>query len=517
MQKIKDWIWHPFLFAIYPVLALLANNLGESRLSSGLRVLLLALVGASVLLVSLRLILRDWCKAAVVTTFTLVLFFSYGHVYNFLEVNSILGRHRFLLPVFGLLLILGIWWVLKKMRNANQVTELLNLVALVALVFPVIQIISFQIQSAQSWGDGIADQNNVPGSAQNLKAGSLPDVYYIVLDAYARGDTLQEFYGYDNSKFLSQLEELGFYVADCSQSNYAKTRLSLASTLNMDYLESFDSIAGDLQRGRESRVRMGQLIRRNLVRKTFESMGYTTVAFETGYLWSEWDRADIYLSPTSGSTFGEMQLFSHVNEFEALLFETTAGLALMDAESIFSKYLSPAVVASPLKAHYDRLLYTLDTLDNAASITGPKFVFVHLVSPHGPYVFTPTGEFYTGDEESETGYLDQVTYLNARLIPMFEHIIRESETPPLIILQADHGGHGTQFDPDHRMNILNAYYLPQGGDRYLYESISPVNSFRLVLSYYFGYDYELLEDVSYYSSIEDFFDFTLVPNHCITE
>ena len=36
-----------------------------------------------------------------------------------------------------------------------------------------------------------------------------------------------------------ELEGRGFYLAECSQSNYARTSLSLGSSLNMEYLETF--------------------------------------------------------------------------------------------------------------------------------------------------------------------------------------------------------------------------------------------------------------------------------------
>jgi hypothetical protein len=150
-----------------------------------------------------------------------------------------------------------------------------------------------------------------------------------------------------------------------------------------------------------------------------------------------------------------------------------------------------------------------------AAIPSPKFVFAHIISPHGPYVFDAEGNFIPDENDTDKGYVGQVEYLNSRLIPLLQNLIENSEGPPVIILQADHGGHGTQFDLDHRMNILNAYYLPDDGDQYLYASISPVNSFRLVFDTYFGTDYGLLPDVSHYSSIESFFDFVTVPNHCV--
>jgi len=49
---------------------------------------------------------------------------------------------------------------------------------------------------------------------------------------------------------------------------------------------------------------------------------------------------------------------------------------------------------------------------------------------------------------------------------------------------------------------LNAYYLPDDGDGLLYESITPVNTFRLIFSSYFNSRYDLLEDNSYFSTYE---------------
>jgi hypothetical protein len=74
----------------------------------------------------------------------------------------------------------------------------------------------------------------------NLKVGNPPpDIYYIILDGYGRSDVLKK-YGYDNSDFLNSLRDLGFYVADCAQSNYAQTKLSLTSSLNFNYVDALD-------------------------------------------------------------------------------------------------------------------------------------------------------------------------------------------------------------------------------------------------------------------------------------
>ena len=46
------------------------------------------------------------------------------------------------------------------------------------------------------------------------------------------------------------------------------------------------------------------------------------------------------------------------------------------------------------------------------------------------------------------------------------------------------------------MSILNAYHLPRGGETALYPEITPINSFRVILDYYFAADLGLKPDVS---------------------
>jgi arylsulfatase A-like enzyme len=145
-----------------------------------------------------------------------------------------------------------------------------------------------------------------------------------------------------------------------------------------------------------------------------------------------------------------------------------------------------------------------------ASISGPKFVFVHIVAPHPPFVFGPNGEFVVRNtpltlnydlEDREwdryvPGYRGQVTYLNNRFITILKAILEESPRSPIIVLQSDHGITRVSSARE-RVAILNAYHLPDGGNEFLYPSISPVNTFRVIFNSYFGGSYDLLEDVSY--------------------
>jgi hypothetical protein len=351
----------------------------------------------------------------------------------------------------------------------------------------------------------------------------LPDIYYIILDGYGREDVLRDMYGLDNSEFLSFLEDKGFYVAHDARSNYMQTLLSFASSLNMRYL---DDIVASQGKDSEDHLPLRGPVAHSLVRKELAARGYRMVSFWSGYGSATIYDADIYLAP--GEPEQAPLLYGSFNEFDGLLLTSTMARALIDGRSL----VNPSCINSPLEAPYlesrDRLLYTFDRLTDIPKWSGAYFVFAHLVSPHPPFVFGPNGEtlchastYTIGDasafpgtrEEYIAGYRDQLIYLNKLVIRTVTQILRESDPAPIIILQADHGpgaymnwASAENSNIRERLGILNAYYLPGGDGGLLYESISPVNSFRVIFNLYFGGEYELLGDESYFSTWEHPYD-----------
>jgi hypothetical protein len=477
---------------------LLAFNIEGTQASAALRSLALSIAGSAVLLLLCKLVIRDWNKAALLTTLIIVLFFSYGHIYNFLENIRLfgiqIGRHRFLAPVWIGLLLIGFWWITGKVEDLRPATRALNIIAGILLVFPLGQIGLFGMRSLES-ASASAAAKNAFALLQLPEGKTAPDIYYIILDGYARDDILRKFYQLDNTDFLRDLEQMGFYVARCAQSNYAQTELSLASSLNSDYLERLDERYSP---GNTSRVGLPDLIRHSATRQALEQLGYKIYAFETGYEPTEIKDADQFLSPKA---------VQGVNDFESLFIRTTAGRVL--AEGVAALNLKPDWEARD-QAHRRRVLYTLEKLRDLPGEGGPKFVFAHIVSPHWPHVFGPNGEAVHEHQDSASGYRNQVVFINKQILPVLAEIIFNSPTPPIILLQADHGS--VIESAVRRMSILNAYYLPNGGDQTLYESISPVNSFRVIFDYYFGGKEKRLEDASYYSTYDKPFDYRQIPN-----
>jgi hypothetical protein len=243
------------------------------------------------------------------------------------------------------------------------------------------------------------------------------------------------------------------------------------------------------------------LIKSSAVRKNLAQLEYEFVAFETGYKWTSVEDADLYLMRRQDS-FG----IQFVNPFEQMLINSTMLSIYSDFQqrNTLLQYFSGT---HPLANYIGMEEFILDQLPKIPEIEDPTFTYAHINITHKPYVFSPDGYLDYPDETSTLaednrhfpeGYLYSIEYINAQMLDIIQRIIARSDTPPIIIVQGDHGYRvDTASDWANISPILNAYYLPGMADDRLYPTISPVNSFRLIFNDYFGGAYELLPDKSY--------------------
>jgi hypothetical protein len=506
--KFNQFPWHTILFSLFPILALAAYNINQINIRVVYRPLLVSLAAALLLLYFVKMVFGDWYRAGLLTTLFLILFFSYGHVYNILHNIKILDvpivRNRTLAILWLFIAGFCIWYVLllKNKEWLVPLSRVLNIIIASLTVFQLGSLLWFGYKiNHANIREQVLDSTYVPNGTE-IKSTTLPDIYYIILDSYGRSDVIRSSFGIDNTAFLSQLQGLGFFVAGCSMSNYAQTEMSLASSLNFNYL---DTLAIPYTPNRDDTTDFVPFIKNSATRRILEDQWYQTVAFATGYYWTEWENADYYFSPGG---------YWNITEFETMILRSSAGLILIDSGLLNTDQVSAETIRG-------RTLYVLDMLGSLPSDLTPKFVFVHLIIPHHPFVFGPNGESiligsvssegdYSQEEYSE-GYGDQVNYINSRITGIVSKIIAGSRNPPIIIIQGDHGP-GLSSNQD-RMSILNAYYLP-GKSSLLYKSITPVNTFRVIFDEYFHGNYELLEDVSYYSSYYNPANFKVIQNGC---
>ena len=129
----------------------------------------------------------------------------------------------------------------------------------------------------------------------------------------------------------------------------------------------------------------------------------------------------------------------------------------------------------------------------------PRFIYAHVMMPHQPFFYDRHGKEVNkgfGRDLNKDDYLEQLIYANQLVTNVVADILAQSKTPPIIVLQGDHG---FRFLPgaertNEAFSILNAYHLPGAQPGWVYEGITPVNSFRMIFNHYFGSSYEYRPD-----------------------
>lgn len=466
------WAWlHPLLFALWPSLFLFAQCQDKVPVGDLLRPAAFSLALVCGVLGIVRLKARDFARGALILSLLCLGFFSYGYI-----AGSRFGwQHLILCPVFVGLMGIGLWALARPSLNVYLWTKAANVMALFLISFALLSEGAYRLTTlAQAPLIDTPAEKSADMPPLFPALGYWPDIYYIVLDSYARHDVLRQRYGLDNTDFLQALRQRGFYIATQSYANYSHTDYSVISALNMNY---FPSIQPPSPR---------QWLGQNRVARWLKSCGYEMVTFSSYWELLEAFPADKKWGPPTLSAF-ETKLLSL-----SLLFGGTALGTLWGLEGCLPCYASKI---------YQETMYALENLSRLHELSSsarrcPRFVFVHIWSPHPPFVFDEQGRYvpqWPGEPSFREGYPAAIKFLSRRLIKAIDGILAHSPHPPVIMVQGDHGSRelymasrGAMARWEDVYPILNAYFLPGGGEKHLWPHITPVNSFRVVFKHCFG-------------------------------
>lgn len=426
----------------------------------------------------LSFLIRNKFKAGLATSLFVVFFFSYGRLFDLLEKWDVfVPSHGHLLP--GILLVWGycVYFIKTAKRDFRITTKNLNKMAVVLVLVNLFTIAFHEIgKPGRPAGNLTQPQAGLTALGNSTEIRIKPDIYYIILDEYAHPDTMAQYYSYDNSQFTNYLVDKGFFIARGSRTVTVKSQNSIATSLNMEYLPA------------DTPPRVAyQMIAKSKVADFLRSRGYKYI-----YIGSFFDIGRYKVDADLSYNFYQSRGSSAVGDFSSILLNTT----------MFKPFYNHLIGSQYLDYYQRATIDSLAQLKKMPGIEGPKFVFIHLMLPHANFVFGPEGEpidpINWSNFKDKQFYLGQYVFANKQIENVVSVLLQESSSPPVIIIQSDHGirpRSDLQVGIDEWQKILNAYYLPDNGKDSLYDSISPANSFRLIFNLYFGADYDLLEDL----------------------
>ncbi len=498
-------IYYPFLFAVFPILSLYSANLVIIPATMMIRPLAIALGVTAILWAVAYAIFRKSGRSAVLVA--TILGFAYSFTWQTtLYHNQDLPVETYMFVWCGLLAILAalMTWKWKWHGLLNLLSSILVVVAVAQIAFGLFQISRVKVKSA--------DHLSAVGKVEGPK----PDIIYIILDGYGRSDALKRALNFNNDDFIDGLEKRGFYVAKDGHSNYCQTELSVCSSLNMGFIQ--DMIPPELVKT-DDRDPLRSLTDESAVAKYLREKGYIYAAITTGFPPLSFDSADVNLKTKSGYSL-----------IEAALIEMTPLKSLeATSNSLFAQ-------------KRENLLSAFDQLDSlAVKDPLPRFVMVHILAPHPPFVFDAQGNvpkklsnygFWDGSDYMEhvgtaqqyrDGYVGQATYIGQRLLKSLDTLLADSKQKPVIIVQGDHGSklrldQATldRTDVNECFPNLNAFFVPDAVREKLYPGITPVNSFRLLFNGLFEDSLPTKPDKSWYSSFPQPYQFVDVTDRIAT-
>ena len=468
-----------FTFPLYPSALTAAFVLGVWLQSSLdviplLRPMVIAIAAAALITTVTILTMRDRHRGGAVAGIALV---------------GILGGDDTRVLVLAAASLAGVLLLMARERHFERqlpwsgITRLLNLVTILLVAILV----------ARAAGSMLAVLPPTAASSDRLSApaAQLPDVIVLLLDAHGREDILADQYGEDVSGFLGGLRDRGFHVSPRARSNYMNTQLTLASMFNMTHVSEMNLPP---QTASTYNVALRASLDRNRAFAALRAAGYHVGAVSPGYEGVALRSADMFLEGGQAS------------ELESVLI---ANSGLRHALTAFA----PDALANQAR---ERVLWNLEPdhwlpgVAPGATLPRPYFLFVHVPSPHFPYLFDRTGGPVNDRPVVVTGrgtpatrspaeldatadlYSAQLAYVDGLAIEALDKVIAAVPSDAVIVVMGDHGP-DAYIDWDHlestptleRFATLFAARTP-GVDHLFGDGPTPVNLIPTLLNSYAG-------------------------------
>ena len=432
-----------------------------------------------------RLLYRNFIKANLAAFFIMAFHFFFGSAHDFIKKilpGSFITKYTFILPAAAILFII-LLIVLKKRKSPlfklNYYLNILFVVLLLTDSFLLISKIITRKKASYALPEGFVPCSNCPK----------PDIYFILADEYAGNRELKDLFQFDDSAFINQLGKLNFHTVPESYSNYNYTPFSVASMLNMNYLD----LNGN-QRIKPDLIYSYEKIRNN---KLLQFLRFHNYNF---YNYSVFD--------FEGQPARTRETFLPA---KTRLITAQTFLSRFDKEirfNLVSRWKSKKnlkIITYYNKANNENI-YSLTWKLAEEKTQKPKFVYTHLMMPHYPYYYDRNGKeqpfekLLEGNQSNKEAYIEYLQYSNKKLLELVQHILQSSASPPIIVLAGDHGFRHFKEPVESKYYFLNlvSVHLPSKNYTRFSDSLTGVNLFRAILNDQFGQHLPLLKDSTSY-------------------
>jgi hypothetical protein len=375
-------------------------------------------------------------------------------------------------------------------------TRILSAISIVLLV--VIALGTIRDGTAQTAVDDIARDLSKPTFVSAFDPAA-PDIYVVLLDGYPGDDAASIDPEFDANAFPEALASRGFDVERGARSNYLLTRMTVATMLADEHLNAATGLAPPF----------GPLVRdnRRLQRLTDDGIVYASL------------RAAGYESITLSSPAVHLGL-RMVNRVIDQPGPTEFELSLLKATSVGRDLdgLAPDTFAAMAR---DQIVSTFASAESVAAEphARPRFVWIHVLAPHPPFLFHGDGTPMTNSPVLGTAFADPTAaggraarieetfdyaeFIWRRTIQLLDQMLASASRESVIVVFSDHGTE-TGFDStnplasdlNERSSIVLAVRSP-GHPSLLPRGTTPIGILPRVLNTYLGTSLPIRSDTTW--------------------
>lgn len=414
------------------------------------------------------------CYALIISLFFYFLFWMHPLTKKAAPIVSAVFTLCFFLwymitPYTGIALLTAVIVLTLKIKQLPKANTPVLMVVSIALVVSMVMSLT-----ATTWASGKSDVLAIADTG-----GNRPNVYFIIPDRMPSIDAMTES-GIDSSEMVLAMRNMGFYVKEnqMSHDTYTpyttedvvgtRTTRYLGSVLNMGLtVADIDNYSQLLTR-----------IKHPSVISVAHSLGYEYISIGSWFTeTASSPDADYNYFYTPSSLIGKC----YGQEFAMTVWNTSI------MHSVSMGKIIPLYAINEISR--DNTLYQIQTIQAVAQLDRQHFVFMHMICPHPPYVWTAEGEPFnsSGTDEVED-YTEQIKFAEKFLVDMAEGILASDPTA-VIIFQSDEG---MAFHDPVELNyglsqtqwngVFTAWRIP-GSDENILATVNHTDILAAVMSY----------------------------------
>ncbi len=494
-RRLGALILFPCLLPVFFVLHTERYYTGAVPLSDMLELGAAYVAGALLLYGLLRIFIRHKAAAGIVVFFLMILFLYWGEIlqaiirtFHFRQNYS--NHPLYLLAFLALITAAALFIRRQKPATVQRLTFYLNVLLLIYVASELILLTAYAL-TGRLQHQLIDPQRAASEGAQQPHAGK--DIYLLLFDEYASNPSLLNDWKTDNGGIAAWLTGKGFKMIPGSRSNYNQTQFSMASLLNMDYLQGYS----------KPRTIIGERDYQAII-PALEDPRVVRTLQQAGYAFTNYSIFDIAGQPQRA--FEDLQISKR-----RLITNNTFYKILTKNYIPYLRYRRE-IKRNP--AYYDPMYYRAHTYNTgiyrdvlrhaALPRRQPQFIYAHFLLPHPPYYYDSLGRLLPIADIDNlpftntswiSGYRENLKVANRLMQHMVDTILRQSGGQAIIMVMGDHGYRiDKSTKPGQSFPNFNALYFPDKDYRTVPDSLTNVNEFRIVLNKCCGTGYPLLPD-----------------------